>query len=116
MNVEYRIPYDSNSDLIVMSSRAKMPSSCKGSYRRVGLLRVSSGARPKMISERAHGVWEILRLRERLHSEGGRKTAYARAAEELCELADSMRLNRAIKVLASNALEVPVGRSTLEEF
>lgn len=46
---------------IVMTSSAKMPQSCWGTYRNVAVLEVEAGASPKMISKRARGVVRIIR-------------------------------------------------------
>jgi hypothetical protein len=43
---------------IIMTASAKMPSSCKGTYRRVAVVELEPGFTgvPKMISARARGV------------------------------------------------------------
>lgn len=75
---------------IVMTSAAKMPSSCWGRYRNVALVKLSQeytshGYRPKMISECAEGVVYVQHMGH--HSVGKTaRSAYARA------LADAERL------------------------
>lgn len=76
---------------IVMSASAKMPNSVKSPYRRVAVVEVEPGARPKMISERAIGVIRIVRTWERLYVGRSEKCAYERALAEAGELCD--RLN-----------------------
>jgi hypothetical protein len=76
-------------EFIVMTASAKMPSSCKGVYRKVAILEVLKGVTPKMISERARGVIRIVALNDRLHAgrDGSRTTAYGKAkmdAERVC--------------------------------
>jgi hypothetical protein len=68
---------------IVMTSKAAMPGSCRGNYRRVAVLNVLSydynrGFRPAMISERARGVLRVIDLGH--HSVGKtERCAYQRA-------------------------------------
>jgi hypothetical protein len=68
---------------IVMTSKAAMPGSCRGNYRRVAVVQVLSydwnrGIQPKMISERARGVYRVIDLGH--HSVGKtERCAYQRA-------------------------------------
>ena len=77
---------------IAMCSSARMPNSCKGIYRRVGLIETDgSGIRPKMISAHARHVVRVVRTWERLHAgSNGGNTAYDRAFEEAWRLADKL--------------------------
>ncbi len=78
---------------IVMTASAHMPSSCKGTYRRVAVVEVADPANPpKMISERAKGVVKIVRIWERLNVGKTTKCAYAVAFAEANALA--AELNR----------------------
>jgi hypothetical protein len=82
---------------IVLDRSAHMPNSCKGRYRRVGVVK-TDGRMPKMLSYRARGVIEVIETWERLNATtNGPRTAYARALREaksmaaglnLCELSD----------------------------
>lgn len=52
---------------IVMTSSAKMPSSCKGTYANVAVVQITpefaaESKRPSMISERARGVVRVIHL------------------------------------------------------
>jgi hypothetical protein len=74
-------------EYIVMTAAAKMPQSCWGVYRRVAVVEVEKGARPKMISERAIGVVRVSAIWERLNVGKTERCAYAQAlkdAEQLC--------------------------------
>lgn len=78
---------------IVMSSWAKMPTSCWGRYRRVALLEVEEGYDlVSMISERAKGVVRIIKTWERCHYGRGKsgRCAYSRAWHEAFELKRDM--------------------------
>jgi hypothetical protein len=79
---------------IVMTSAAKMPSSCRRTYRNVALVQVTSeylaqGLRPKMISEHARGVAAVRHMGH--HSVGKTsRSAYARAVAEAEVLASQL--------------------------
>jgi len=67
---------------IVMTSTAKMPSSCWGTYRRIALVRLTPDyaavrQRPRMISDRARGVAELKDLGHH-HVGKTRRGAYQR--------------------------------------
>jgi hypothetical protein len=62
-------------EYIVMTASAKMPSSCRGIYRKVAVVEVEAGVQPKMISEHAKGVVRIVALWDKRHA-GGPKSAY----------------------------------------
>lgn len=74
-------------EYIVMSAAAKMPSTCWGTYRRVAVLEVDIGAKPKMISERARGVVRIVRTWEKLNGGTTERCAYEQALAAARELA-----------------------------
>lgn len=78
-----------DSEFIVQTAAAQMPSSCWGIYKRIGLLEVDPGmVLASMISPRARGVRSVLHTWERLHAGGGERTAFAkveREADALCE-------------------------------
>jgi hypothetical protein len=84
---------------IVMSRAAKMPSSCWGRYRRVGLVEVqpelfpAGRSEPNMLSDRARGVVRVLTTRESLHH-GGARSASARACDELGAVREALVAKR----------------------
>ena len=81
---------------IVMHKSAKMPSSCKGIYRRIGVVEISDdfNGEPSMISSRAKGIRRIIRTWEKLHAGTmGGNTAFDRAMREAKVLVED--LNRA---------------------
>lgn len=97
MRIEHTIPaVTPDFDLLVVSSVAKMPVKCWGSYRRVAVLLVARGARPAMISKRARGVVSVLATAEKLSARGGDGTAYARTLRATIERADAGAYGRAI--------------------
>ncbi len=81
-------------EYIVKHSSAKMPSSCKGIYRRIGLMKVVKGTNPSMISERSKGVLELVETWEKLNVGKTEKCAFQRALKEANETAD--KLNKQI--------------------
>ena len=76
---------------IVMTSSAHMPSSCRGTYRRVAVVQLdqyftANNLRPAMISDRAKGVLRVRDLGK--HSVGKtERCAYARTLKEAEALA-----------------------------
>ena len=84
-------------DYVVVSSRAKMPGSCMGgnSYRRVAVIRVDPGAEPKMISDRARGVQQVIKTWERQFSGRTWACAYGRAHDAAVDLAAELAVRRA---------------------
>ncbi len=74
---------------IVMTAAAKMPRNCWGTYRRVAVVRLAAGfaGTPKMISERAHGVAEVVATWERCHVGKTHRCVYEVALTEAQELA-----------------------------
>jgi hypothetical protein len=79
---------------IVQSAAAKMPSSCKGRYRRVAVLLVddlhTNGV--KMISSRAKGVIKVIATWEKLNCGTTSRCAFSRAMDEARSMCD--RLNK----------------------
>jgi hypothetical protein len=78
------------STYIVMTASAKMPTTCWGRYGRVAVVRLEDGfeGTPKMISERARGVEEVVALWDRQHIGSTTRCAFSRAlaeAEAMCE-------------------------------
>lgn len=72
-----------------------MPASCRGRYRRIGLLEVEDGVEfVAMISERARGVLRIVKTWEKLSVGRTMKSAYGRALAEATRLADALNLPR----------------------
>ena len=102
-------------DYVVVSSRAKMPGSCRGgrSYKRVAVMRVAPGATPKMISERARGVQQVIKTWERQFSGRTWACAYGRAHDEAVDIAAELAVRRACRY---PTLDVEPARSTVEEF
>jgi len=93
---------------IAMSSSAKMPNSCRGTYRRVAVVQLSSwytahGLRPAMISERAKGVLRVLDLGK--HSVGlTDRCAFARTmkqAEEIAHIRNNVPCDADIDLLTA---------------
>lgn len=65
-------------DYIIMTSAAKMPSSCWGRYRNVAICQVAAGARPAMITAHARGMIRIVAYWGRLHVGTTERAAYQR--------------------------------------
>ena len=78
---------------IVMTATEKMPASCWGRYRRVAVVRLEDGftGEPKMISERARGLAEIVEEWRACSVGTTDRSAYRRAVAEAEALA--ARLN-----------------------
>lgn len=82
---------------IVMTSAAKMPVSCRGRYRKVAVVSchywIANEGGPKMISERARGVYRPLGAPRAIIDLGHRsvgkteRSAYARTLAEAEEIA-----------------------------
>jgi hypothetical protein len=77
---------------IIMEASAKMPSSCKGHYVRIGVVELDDGfeGTPKMLSERAKGVARIVETWESVHKGKGIRDAYSVAIKEARALLDSL--------------------------
>jgi hypothetical protein len=91
-------------EFIVMTASAKMPSSCRGVYRKVAILEVAHGVTPKMISERAKGVVRMVALEDKLHAgrDGGPGTAYAKALRDATRLCNALNREARMKVEAES--------------
>lgn len=78
----------------VISSTAKMPSSCWGRYRRVGVVELEPGVEgpPTMLSSRSRQVKRVVETWERLNVGTTERCAYQRALREADALAT--KLNR----------------------
>ena len=84
---------------VVLSSSARMPSSCKGNYRNVALVKLTidfaeAGKRPAILTERADGCIRIIHL-GRYHVGGTRRGAFQRAVADAEVRAD--RLNAGLE-------------------
>lgn len=79
-----------HTEYVVKVSAACMPAGCWGKYRRVAVLEVEAGSRPKMISERARGVVRIVRIWERQHVGISERCAYQRALKQAKELVQEL--------------------------
>lgn len=78
---------------VVLDMTAKMPSSCRGRYRRVGVVELidpNGGAR--MLSERDRNVARVVETWERLHAGRTMRSVYQQALASATALAE--RLNR----------------------
>ena len=77
---------------IVISSSAKMPSSCRGRYRRVGVVELEPGVEgpPTMLSSRSRQVKPVVETWERLNVGTTERCAYQRALREADALAHQL--------------------------
>lgn len=75
---------------IVKHSAARMPSTCKGRYRRVAVMDVGPGTVPSMISARARGVRRIVQTWDRLNVGQTDRCAFKRALAEATRVADQL--------------------------
>ena len=82
-----------NTEFIVMTACAKMPSSCRGSYRRVAVVEVEKGVVPAMISDRAKGLVRIVDTWEGCNVGKTAKSAYAIAMAEAKALVAKLSAN-----------------------
>lgn len=83
---------------IVQTAAAKMPSRCKGTYRRVAVLEVAQGLGfVSMISERARGCVRVVQTWEKRNVGVTEKSAYRRALKEARTLATALNLRRSIQ-------------------
>jgi hypothetical protein len=81
---------------IVMTAAANMPSSCKGTYRRVAVVETNlpEGEKPKFIGDRAKGLVRIVETWERLNCGTSPRCAYAKALVEAEAMAAEMQQNK----------------------
>lgn len=81
-----------NNQFIVMTARAKMPSSCKfGRYCKVAVVETNSGATPKQIHPNHKSVRRIIWVRDRLFAGKTAQCAYQLALAEAHRIADEMQ-------------------------
>lgn len=78
---------------IVMTSSAKMPSTCRGRYRNVAVVQTDGTTVPKMISRRAKGVVDILGFWEKLNVGKTEACAYRRALVEANAVVNRLNAN-----------------------
>lgn len=69
-------------EYVVKASAAKMPNTCKGIYKRIGLMKVEKGVTPTMISTHSKGVIEVVETWEKLNVGKTEKCAFAKALKE----------------------------------
>lgn len=74
----------------VMTSTAKMPTSCWGRYRNVAIVETVDNTYPSMISERARGVIRIVKHYGPHHVGATDRSAYQRALKEAQEAAAAL--------------------------
>ena len=86
-------------EFIVISSTAKMPTSCWGRYRRAALIEMEQGVVPKMISMRARGVVRIVEVREKLHVGETDRSAFGKAMIALQAKADRLNSDEMSRVV-----------------
>jgi hypothetical protein len=90
------------SHYIVQSAAACMPSSCRGTYRRVAVLEVEDDVeRAAMISPRARGVIRVVRTWERRNVGRTSRCAYAIALAEAEALAAELGAYSSIAATAA---------------
>ena len=76
---------------IIRTSKAKMPTSCWGTYRRVAVLEVEAGVETvSMISDRARDVISVVQTWEKLNVGITERCAYQQALAEANELCDTL--------------------------
>ena len=96
-------------DYIIQTASAHMPGSCKGHYKRIGLLCVDKGVKcVSMISPRAKGVRHVVETWERLNVGHTDRCAYQRALKEARDKQARCRGRVALDRLASGRLRVGV--------
>ena len=70
----------------IMTSSERMPSNCRGRYRRVAVVETETEDRPAMISPRARGVIRIVQEWRDLNEGKTDRCAYQRALAEAEQL------------------------------
>ena len=80
---------------VVVDKSAKMPNSCWGIYRRVGVVELTVAAQrqgdfPAMLSKRARAVHRVVDVWENCNVGTTSRCAYRRAVGEADELADKL--------------------------
>jgi hypothetical protein len=86
-------PFGPNQKYMVLTASTTPASSCRGTYARVGLVELEPGfvGRPKMISERARGVLQVVETWENCNVGKTDRCAFSRAKIEAEEMAEFMR-------------------------
>lgn len=84
-----------NTEYIVQTASAKMPSSCRGTYARVAVIEVDAGVkRVSMISPRAKGVVRIVATWERRSVGKTKNCAFQRALRAAEMMVDELKTER----------------------
>lgn len=78
----------------VVTKAAKMPTSCRGRYRRVAVVETETADVPAMISDRARGVRRIVRDYGACSVGRTERCAYARAMADARDLAADLNAGR----------------------
>lgn len=86
---------------VLKISSAKMPNSCYGIYKRIGLLEVEDGTIPTMISVQAKAVKRIVKTWERLHCGKTEKSEFYRVLKEAQALCEELNDGRPLWALAA---------------
>lgn len=78
-----------------MTATEKMPASCWGKYGKVAIVKLEDGFEgiPKMISERAIGVAEIVKLWDKLHVGKTESSAYYRAIDAAINMCAELNMS-----------------------
>jgi tRNA G37 N-methylase Trm5 len=77
---------------IVMTAKAKMPSSCWGKYGKIAVVEVAEGKIPKQIHPKHKAIKRIVEVWDRKNI-GGPKSAFAIAKKEAEELCKQLNVN-----------------------
>lgn len=80
-------------EYIVMTAKERMPLKCKGVYRKVAVVQVEKGVKPKMISPRARGVVQVVKIWRRLNVGKTDQCAFARALWQAYALRHELEKN-----------------------
>lgn len=73
-------------EIIILKKAACMPASNKyGKYGKIGVLEIEEGITPKMISDRAKGVFNVIEVWDRLHIGKTDAGAFQRKLRELIQ-------------------------------
>jgi hypothetical protein len=75
---------------IVMTAKAKMPSSCWGTYKRIAVVECDSNNLPKQINPKHKSVKRIMQKWERLNVGRTNRCAYQIALVEAIELCEQL--------------------------
>lgn len=91
-------------EFVVLTASAKMPSSCWGTYRRVAVMEVQRGYDPCRIDTRLRGVVRIVETWERCNVGTSDRCAYSRSVRAAHSLA--ARLNAQAQAQAQAQAEL----------